>query len=137
MKIDPKYKDVVVLGKLKLMAELPKHKDLILALGDDIQQVYKDMDDSLRFKTQQKESSLDSEPQVIQKDFRGVACPMNFVKTKLVLETLDDNAKLEVLLDNGEPIQNVPNSVKLEGHSVLEQKQHPEGHWTVLIQKKA
>jgi sulfite reductase (ferredoxin) len=42
---------------------------------------------------------------------------------------------LEILLDDGEPIANVPNSLKLDGHLILEQKQMPEGHWQVVIQK--
>ena len=59
---------------------------------------------------------------------------MNFVKTKLVLETLEKGGLLEILLDEGQPIQNVPNSVKQEGHKVLEQKQI-ENYWSVLIEK--
>ena len=44
---------------------------------------------------------------------------MNFVKTKLVLETMSTGDRLNILLDDGAPIQNVPNSVELEGHKVL------------------
>ena len=43
---------------------------------------------------------------------------------------------LQIFLDDGAPIQNVPNSVKLEGHKVLSQDKQPEGHWKVLIQKR-
>ncbi len=60
---------------------------------------------------------------------------MNFVKTKMALSPMKKGEKLQIFLDNGEPIQNVPNSVKLEGHKVLEQKQMTEGHWNVLIEK--
>ena len=48
---------------------------------------------------------------------------MNFVKTKLVLETLSIGDRLTVLLDDGAPIQNVPNSVQLEGHKILSKTQ--------------
>lgn len=41
---------------------------------------------------------------------------------------------LEILLDDGEPIQNVPGSVKLDGHKVLKQDRVGE-HWTLLIEK--
>ena len=58
-----------------------------------------------------------------------------FCKTKLVLETMQSGELLEILLDDGAPIQNVPNSVKLEGHKVLEQERKDDGHWRVLIQK--
>ena len=97
------------------------------------------MDDSLKFtlKGQEKEAEgkLDTES-VVQRDFRGVSCPMNFVKTKLVLETMKAGQNLEILLDDGAPINNVPNSVKLEGHHIVSQTQASDGYWTVLIQKQ-
>lgn len=71
-----------------------------------------------------------------KKDLRGVLCPMNFVRTKLELAAMQSGDILEILLDDGKPIENVPGSVKLEGHEVISQKQEPEGHWTVLIRKK-
>ncbi len=52
-------------------------------------------------------------------DLRGVVCPMNFVKTKLKLESMEDGEILEVILDSGEPIQNVPKSLKDEGHKIV------------------
>jgi len=52
-------------------------------------------------------------------DLRGVICPTNFVKTKLKLEEMQSGQILEVLLDDGEPIRNVPGSVKEEGHKII------------------
>ncbi|MEZ4599396.1 MAG: formate dehydrogenase accessory sulfurtransferase FdhD [Syntrophotaleaceae bacterium] len=52
-------------------------------------------------------------------DLRGVACPMNFIKIKLALEMLDDGETVEILLDDGEPVKNVPQSLKAEGHRLL------------------
>lgn len=52
-------------------------------------------------------------------DLRGVICPYNFVKTKLKLETMQRGQILSVLLDDGDPIRNVPRSVENEGHTVL------------------
>jgi tRNA 2-thiouridine synthesizing protein A len=52
-------------------------------------------------------------------DLRGVACPLNWVKTKLRLEAMDAGELLEVLLDDGEAILNVPRSVKSEGHRIV------------------
>ena len=52
-------------------------------------------------------------------DLRGVVCPMNFVKTKLKLESMEDGEVLEVVLDSGEPIQNVPKSLKDEGYKIV------------------
>ena len=52
-------------------------------------------------------------------DLRGVICPYNFVKTKLKLETMGPGQVLSVLLDDGDPIKNVPRSVSDDGHAVL------------------
>lgn len=57
----------------------------------------------------------------IELDLRGVICPYNFVKTKLKLEMMDQGQVLAVLLDDGDPIKNVPRSVENEGHTVLAQ----------------
>ncbi|HSB45597.1 MAG TPA: sulfurtransferase TusA family protein [Nitrospira sp.] len=70
-------------------------------------------------------------------DLRGVACPLNYVKTKLKLEMMDAGEKLEVWLDAGEPIKNVPMSLKNDGHLVLLQEPlEPEAaHYRVLVEK--
>ena len=52
-------------------------------------------------------------------DLHGVACPMNFVKTKVALASLEAGDLLEVILDEGEAMLNVPRSVKEEGHQVV------------------
>ena len=68
-------------------------------------------------------------------DLRGVICPYNFVKTKLKLEQMETGEVLAVILDEGEPIRNVPESVRSEGHSVL--RQEPlAGAFRVIIQKR-
>ncbi len=134
--VPTEFRDVVTLGKLNIKSELINHKEKIIRLADTVIELYKSMDDSLKFRIPAPDAAQASAAETVtEKDYRGVACPMNFVKTKLVLETLNPGAKLKVLLDDGEPIQNVPNSVKLEGHAILEQKQVGP-HWEVLIQKK-
>lgn len=52
-------------------------------------------------------------------DLRGVLCPINFVKTKLKLEMMEEGQVLEVTLDDGEPMRNVPRSIKEEGHKII------------------
>jgi len=61
-------------------------------------------------------------PSDVELDLRGVICPYNFVKTKLKLETMKEGQVLSVLLDEGDPIRNVPRSVENEGHTVLGQE---------------
>jgi TusA-related sulfurtransferase len=47
-------------------------------------------------------------------------CPMTFVKTKLQLEKLNTGDRLEVLLSEGEPLDNVPKSAAEQGYKVIE-----------------
>lgn len=122
------------------------------ALADAVNELYANMDDALQFKKPVEtgctpsrasvEPAKEAQPKVSgpavtrSKDLRGVLCPMNFVRTKLELATLQSGDVLEILLDDGKPIENVPGSVRLEGHTVISEKQQPEGHWQVLIKKK-
>jgi tRNA 2-thiouridine synthesizing protein A len=68
-------------------------------------------------------------------DLRGVICPYNFVKTKLKLEMMEAGQVLSVLLDDGDPIRNVPRSVENEGHTVLAQERL-EKAYRVLIRRE-
>lgn len=119
----------------------------INALADTVITLYNNMDDSLQFKNvpkpadaasddEQLGESNGSERPVRFKDLRGVACPMNFVRVKLELAAMDSGGLLEIWLDDGQPIENVPRSVKGEGHVVLSQEKENEGYWKVLIRKK-
>ncbi|MBM4124698.1 MAG: sulfurtransferase TusA family protein [Nitrospira sp.] len=68
-------------------------------------------------------------------DLRGVICPYNFVKTKLKLETMKAGQVLAVVLDEGDPIRNVPRSVSDDGHAVLKQEPLAQAY-RVIIRKK-
>jgi sulfite reductase (ferredoxin) len=119
-------------GEVNLIPE----ENVIVKLCDTIVGLYKNMDDSLQFNTENivSKSRKTDTTNVRKRDFRNVACPMNFVKTKIELSTMKSGEILEILLDDGQPIQNVPGSVKAEGHIILEQTQIEE-YWSVLIQK--
>jgi len=68
-------------------------------------------------------------------DLRGVICPYNFVKTKLKLEVMEAGQTLAVILDEGDPIKNVPRSVIDDGHTVLLQEPWAQAY-RVIIQKR-
>lgn len=53
-----------------------------------------------------------------QLDLRGTPCPINFVRTKLTLDRMAPGTLLEVWLDEGEPIEQVPDSLRLEGYPI-------------------
>jgi TusA-related sulfurtransferase len=55
-----------------------------------------------------------------QLDLRGTPCPINFVRTKLRLEQMTPGALLEVWLDPGEPIEQVPDSLAMAGYPIEE-----------------
>ena len=67
-------------------------------------------------------------------DLRGVICPINFVKTKLKLDELKKGQVLEVILDDGDPVRNVPRSVKEEGHKIINVEKF-EGAYKMCIRK--
>lgn len=56
--------------------------------------------------------------QLEQLDLRGTPCPLNFVRTKLHLERMEPGGLLEVWLDPGEPIEQVPDSLRMEGYPI-------------------
>ena len=51
-------------------------------------------------------------------DLRGTPCPINFIRTKLKLSQMPPDSLLEVWLDAGEPIEQVPDSLKMEGYGI-------------------
>ena len=66
-------------------------------------------------------------------DFRGVVCPLNYVKTKRALEQMAIGQILEILLDD-EGARSVPERVTQDGHKVLSTARKGD-HWRTLIQK--
>jgi len=68
-------------------------------------------------------------------DLRGIGCPTNFVKTKLAMEEIEAGETAQILLDDGEPVKNVPRSLKAEGHKLLGLRQTDEGHYILELEK--
>lgn len=63
-------------------------------------------------------------------------CPMTFVKTKIELSKLKQGDTLEVLLTEGEPLENVPRSATEQGFKVLSVTEtDAKGIHKVLIEK--
>ena len=160
------WKFKVLTDKARKGEPLLSDKALIDELAQLLNDLYRNMDDSLQFKPleekseeervkdsadlqsdskqgaskeAEQEASKEADPGQpapdVKKDFRGVMCPMNFVKTKIALTPMKSGEILEILLDDGAPIENVPGSVKGEGHTVLSTEKI-ENYWKVLIRKK-
>ena len=69
-------------------------------------------------------------------DITSVVCPVTFVKTKVALEELDDGQILSVHMNDGEPVQNVPRSVKDEGHEILKLIYNEDGTYDLIVRKR-
>jgi len=52
-------------------------------------------------------------------DITRETCPMTFVKVKLALAKMEKGQDLEVILNAGEPLENVPRSCEEQGYQVL------------------
>ncbi len=68
-------------------------------------------------------------------DTTDVVCPTTFVKAKVALEELDEGQILSVKLNGGEPAQNVPRSLKEEGHKILALNDNGDGTFTLIVEK--
>jgi sulfite reductase (ferredoxin) len=137
--VDTRFRSLVALAQRDSKADFTALAGEIEALAETVSELYRNMDDSLQFKnvapppvekpaTEQVETTR-------KKDLRGVACPMNFVLTKIELSTMQTGDRLEIWLDDGQPIQNVPGSVRNEGHTVLSQTREADNYWKVIIIK--
>lgn len=67
-------------------------------------------------------------------DITGDVCPFTFVKTKLLMERMQSGEVAEVRLPSGEPLENVPRSVREEGYLVLSLEPDADAY-VLLIQK--
>jgi len=133
--VDRKY--IKIIEAARHDENLINKKIDVLQLADTVNKLYEGMDDSLQFKVTevQPEKTQTDDTDIVKKDFRGVACPMNFVKTKIALSKMKSGDLLEILLDDGQPINNVPGSVRNEGHKVVSTDKIGD-YWKVLIRKK-
>lgn len=68
-------------------------------------------------------------------DITDVVCPVTFVKAKVALEELDDGQILAVRMNAGEPVQNVPRSIKEEGHQILRLIDNEDETYTLYVKK--
>jgi sulfite reductase (ferredoxin) len=114
--------------------------DYVSKFFEEVEKIYSSMDSNFNFPIKSKDESLEivnilpSVKSVIY-DLRGIPCPINYVKTKLKLEELKLGDILEVYLDEGEPIQNVPKSLESDGQEIIKVEQ-AENFFKVLIKKK-
>ncbi|MFR8172504.1 MAG: sulfurtransferase TusA family protein [Marvinbryantia sp.] len=70
-----------------------------------------------------------------QADITDKVCPMTFVKAKVAMDELEDGEVLAIRMNDGEPVQNVPRSMKEEGHQILKLQDNEDGTYTLYVRK--
>ena len=68
-------------------------------------------------------------------DITDVVCPVTFVKAKVALEELDEGEILSIRMNDGEPVRNVPRSIKEVGHQILKLIDNQDGTYNLIVRK--
>ena len=68
-------------------------------------------------------------------DLTGEVCPMVFMKTKLKLSDMNEGEHLEVIINKEGITDNVPTSLREEGHRIIRVKKIND-KFSILIEKK-
>jgi sulfite reductase (ferredoxin) len=107
-------------------------------LTERVEELFLSLDAGLKFKVEpieQEAPAGQADEKTHFADLRGVACPLNFVKAKLELEKIEVGDVLEVLLDEGESVRNVPASFDQQGQEVMEVEEIGD-HFCVRVRRK-
>ena len=70
-----------------------------------------------------------------QVDITDKVCTLTFVKAKVALDELEDGEVIAIRMNDGEPVQNVPRSIKEEGHQILKLNTNDDGTYTLFVKK--
>ena len=62
-------------------------------------------------------------------------CPYTFVKSLLALEEMEVGQVLRIIVDYLPSVENVPRSLKNEGHEIVEVAQINNTDWAISIRK--
>ena len=66
-------------------------------------------------------------------DITDKVCPLTFVKAKVAIDELDDGEVIAIRMNDGEPVQNVPRSIKEEGHQILKLVNNEDGTYNLIV----
>jgi len=115
-------------------------------LAKRVEELFLSLDAELKFRAEPQgtrdegrktrdDSSILPHQSSIVIDLREVACPLNFVKAKLELEKIAIGQSLEILLDDVEPVRNVPASFVEQGQEVIE-LENKGNYFSVKVRRK-
>ena len=68
-------------------------------------------------------------------DITDKVWPLRFVKAKVAIDELDDGEVIAIRMNDGEPVQNVPRSIKEEGHQILKLVNNEDGTYNLIVKK--
>lgn len=68
-------------------------------------------------------------------DITDKVCPLTFVKAKVAIDELEDGEVIAIRMNGGEPVQNVPRSIKEEGHQILKLVNNEDGTYNLIVKK--
>lgn len=68
-------------------------------------------------------------------DITDKVCPLTFVKAKVALDELEEGEVLGIRMNDGEPVQNVPRSIKEDGHQILKLVDNGDETYTLYVRK--
>ncbi len=114
-------------------------QDLVPALTQRIEALYQSLDADLKFQLKPEEDKEVEEGErtkaAVTLDLRSVPCPINYVRAKIAIEGMEVGECIDILLDDGEPIRNVPASLENDGQEILEIRKE-NGHYLLRVMKK-
>ena len=68
-------------------------------------------------------------------DITDKVCPLTFVKAKVAIDEVEDGEVIAIRMNDGEPVQNVPRSIKEEGHQILKLVNNEDGTYNLIVKK--
>lgn len=68
-------------------------------------------------------------------DITDKVCPLTFVKAKVAIDELEEGEIISIHMNDGEPVQNVPRSIKEEGHQILKLVNNEDGTFDLIVKK--
>lgn len=70
-------------------------------------------------------------------NLKGEVCPYTFLKSLLALEEMEPGQVLRVIVDYLPSVENVPQSLKNEGHEIVQVEQINDTDWAITARKLA
>ncbi len=69
-------------------------------------------------------------------DIRGVSCPYTFIKSKLMLEKLNQGDTLDIILNNETALNNLPKAFQYQGQEIIEVTRLNDSDWLIRVRKR-